>query len=120
MQFISTSLIAIMAAAITAAPTPNAQEASATAATQLIDLWVDKDFLGLKFTGSSTVNTCNNLSGGFRDSVSSGKAKAGFRCTVWVDNDCLGTGFSFNANPGSNLFPSWINDQSSSWKCVTA
>jgi hypothetical protein len=34
--------------------------------------------------------------------------------------NCAGTGFSFNASPGASFVPSWINDKSSSWKCVAA
>jgi hypothetical protein len=34
------------------------------------------------------------------------------------DANCKGTGFSFNASPGSKQFPSWIDNKSSSWKCV--
>ncbi|KAF4627434.1 hypothetical protein G7Y89_g10724 [Cudoniella acicularis] len=76
------------------------------------------NFLGLKFTGSSTVGTCVDLPKGFSDNVTSGKAKPGFRCTT--DVKCKGTGFSFNEKPGSEKFPAWIDNKSSSWKCVAA
>lgn len=116
MQFTSLLAIAISTLSVTAAPTP-----AAAAKSQLIDLWQDPGFLGLKFTGSSTVGTCENLKGtGFNNNVSSGKAKPGFRCTVWVKEDCLGTGFSFNAAPGASSLPDWIDNKSSSWKCVAA
>ncbi|EPE25897.1 hypothetical protein GLAREA_01809 [Glarea lozoyensis ATCC 20868] len=118
MQFttiIATSILAVMA---TAAPV--AVPAVEARAQQLIDLWQDSGFLGLKFTGSSDVGKCVNLPSNFNDRVSSGKAKPGFRCTTWVDANCVGTGFSFNASPGASSFPSWINDKSSSWKCVAA
>ena len=87
MQFTSILLAAI---ASTAFATPIAQpgaeiEARADKAVQLIDLWVEPDFLDLKFTGSSTAGTCVSLGKtGFEDKVSSGKAKPGFRCTIWV------------------------------------
>ncbi|KAH6664183.1 hypothetical protein B0J14DRAFT_706622 [Halenospora varia] len=119
MQFSSIIAASIMATMAFAAPAP-VPEPAAEAASQLIDLWVDAGFLGLKFTGSSTVGTCVNLPSNFNDKISSGKAKPGFRCTTWVDANCLGTGFSFNESPGASSFPSWINDKSSSWKCVKA
>jgi hypothetical protein len=34
------------------------------------------------------------------------------------DANCKGTGFSFNASPGSKQFPNWIDNKSSSRKCV--
>src|ERR1700761_2589197 len=115
MQF--TSIILALAATAFAAPAPAAEAAKS----QLIDLWQDPGFLGLKFTGSSTVGTCENLAGtGFNNNVSSAKSKPGFRCTIWVDKDCQGTGFSFNADPGASSLPSWIDNKSSSWKCVAA
>lgn len=125
MQLTTLLTIAISALPITvtATPTPTPQtDATAAAATktQLIDLWQNTKFLGLKFTGSSTVGTCENLKGtGFNNVVSSGKAKPGFRCTVWVEEKCLGTGFSFDVT-GSDDLPGWIDDKSSSWKCVKA
>ncbi|RDL42314.1 uncharacterized protein BP5553_02293 [Venustampulla echinocandica] len=83
MQFTTFIAASVLATLALATPTP-AQEAAA-ASTPLIDLWQDSGFLGLKFTGSSTVGTCVNLPGtGFQDNVSSGKAKPGFRCTTWV------------------------------------
>ncbi|KAG9230248.1 hypothetical protein BJ875DRAFT_340916, partial [Amylocarpus encephaloides] len=100
------------------APAPVAEPAEAAAAVALIDLWQDYGFLGLKLTGSSSPGTCVNLPYNFNDIVSSGKAKPGYRCTTWVYANCQGTGFSFNASPGASSFPSWINDKSSSWKCV--
>jgi hypothetical protein len=111
-------LFTILTSALTisAAPAP-----AAAAKSELIDLWQDPGFLGLKFTGSSTVGTCENLKGtGFNNNVSSAKSKPGFRCTVWVKEDCLGTGFSFNADPGAATLPDWIDNKSSSWKCVAA
>jgi hypothetical protein len=84
MQF---TTIILAALASTAFATPIAQpEASLEArSSQLIDLWQDPGFLGLKFTGSSTVGTCENLKGtGFNNNVSSAKSKPGFRCTIWV------------------------------------
>jgi hypothetical protein len=82
MQF-SAIIVAALAGTAFAAPAPAVEAAAAK--TQLIDLWQDGGFLGLKFTGSSTVGTCENLAGtGFNNNVSSGKAKPGFRCTTWV------------------------------------
>ncbi|KAK3313009.1 hypothetical protein B0H66DRAFT_595487 [Apodospora peruviana] len=125
-----TSLLATIALAgnaVMATPVPAASpEGEATTTTvearaeaPLIDLWDEAGFLGLKFTGSANVGDCKNLPSKFNDLSSSGKAKAGFRCTVWVAKDCKGDGFSFNTS-GSNSkqFPSWIDNKSSSWKCV--
>ncbi|KAH8881960.1 hypothetical protein GQ53DRAFT_610946, partial [Thozetella sp. PMI_491] len=100
-----------------AAPAP-APAAEKTSASPLIDLWKNKEFLDLKFTGSANVGDCKNLPSNFADNVSSGKAKPGFRCTVWVNKDCKGTGFSFNEKPGASSFPDYIDNKSSSWKCV--
>ncbi|QDS76207.1 hypothetical protein FKW77_008385 [Venturia effusa] len=120
MQFKALLTIAMSALTVSAAPAPASDTDAAAAKVQLIDLWQNANFLGLKFTGSSTVGTCENLSGtGFNNNVTSGKAKPGFRCTVWVRENCLGTGFSFNT-AGENKFPNWIDNQSSSWKCVRA
>ena len=103
------------------APVTEAVEIAARAdSVQLIQLWNDADFLDLKFTGSGVVDACYNLPAKFTDVSTSGKAKAGFRCTIWVDKACKGDGFSFNANPGKNQFPSWIDNKASSWKCVKA
>ncbi|KAF2398222.1 hypothetical protein EJ06DRAFT_558599 [Trichodelitschia bisporula] len=122
MHFSTILLAALTSTSTIAAPAPApAPNTLSARATPLIDLWQDSGFLGLKFTGKSNVGTCENLAGsGFNNNVSSGKAKPGFRCTIWVNKDCDGTGFSFNANPGSNQFPSWIDNKSSSWKCVAA
>ncbi|KAK3343309.1 hypothetical protein B0H65DRAFT_470927 [Neurospora tetraspora] len=119
-----TTLLTTMAIAAPA-PAPEAEAIAEPAillarAQDLIDLWKNKDFLDLKFTGSANPGDCKNLPSNFNDISSSGKAKAGFRCTIWVDKDCKGTGFSFNQNPGSSSFPDWINDKASSWKCVKA
>ncbi|KAF2429233.1 hypothetical protein EJ08DRAFT_671164 [Tothia fuscella] len=121
MQF-TTILLATMASTAFSTPigAPVAEPALEARASQLIDLWQDNGFLGLKFTGSSDVGKCENLPNGFSNNVSSGKAKPGFRCTIWVDKNCLGTGFSFNASPGASSLPSWIDNKASSWKCVKA
>ncbi|KAK3401339.1 hypothetical protein B0T20DRAFT_346428 [Sordaria brevicollis] len=111
--------VAIAAPAPAPAPEPEAAILEARAQ-DLIDLWKNKNFLDLKFTGNANPGDCKNLPSNFNDISSSGKAKAGFRCTIWVDKDCKGTGFSFNQNPGSSAFPDWINDKASSWKCVKA
>lgn len=120
MQFTTLLTIAISAFTVSAAPAADVTVDTAAAKVQLIDLWQNAGFLGLKFTGSSTVGTCENLKGtGFNNNVTSGKAKPGFRCTIWVEEKCLGTGFSFDT-AGVNQFPSWIDNKSSSWKCVKA
>ncbi|KAE9365570.1 hypothetical protein N431DRAFT_563447 [Stipitochalara longipes BDJ] len=123
MQFfsiIATSMLATLAVSAPVADAPSSVE-TVSRSTELIDLWQDADFLGLKFTGSSTVGTCVELHGtGFDDNVTSGKSKPGFRCTIWVETECKGTGFSFNANPGIAQLPSWIDNQAKSWKCVDA
>jgi hypothetical protein len=87
---------------------------------ELFDLWVDQNLLQLKFTGSANVEQCENLPSNFASVVSSGESKPGFRCTIWVQKDCKGTGFSFNDNPGAKTLPSWIDNKSNSWKCVKA
>ncbi|KAH8744575.1 hypothetical protein BGZ57DRAFT_977160 [Hyaloscypha finlandica] len=120
MQFFSTIAFSMIATLAIAAPVADPAPAADAAAKQdLVDFWQDAGFLGLKRTGASTVGTCVNLSGtGFEDNITSAKSKPGFRCTTWVDANCKGTGFSFNASPGSRQFPSWIDNKSSSWKCV--
>ncbi|CCC14893.1 hypothetical protein SMACR_07709 [Sordaria macrospora] len=123
---LTTILTTLLATVAIAAPAPAPEAIAEPApilearAQDLIDLWKNKNFLDLKFTGSANVGDCKNLPSNFNDISSSGKAKAGFRCTIWVDKDCKGTGFSFNQNPGSASFPDWINDKASSWKCVKA
>jgi hypothetical protein len=130
MQFTTLATILFAASAIAApAPAPIAEPAMATTtpteleargAEPLIDVWKNKDFLDLKFTGSANVGDCKNFDDKRKNNLSSGKAKAGFRCTIWVKADCKGDGFSFNANPGSSSFPSWIDNKAKSWKCVKA
>ncbi|KAL2067006.1 hypothetical protein VTL71DRAFT_1430 [Oculimacula yallundae] len=127
MQFINIITASFLATLAMAAPAPvAAPEAIAepaqieARAVQLIDLWKNSNFLDLKYTGSANAGDCVNLPSNFNDIASSGKAKPGFRCTIWVNKACAGTGFSFNASPGSASFPSWINDTASSWKCVKA
>ncbi|KAK4465318.1 hypothetical protein QBC42DRAFT_343945 [Cladorrhinum samala] len=106
------SFVSLLTLATAAAAAPSAVEGRAVT---LIDLWADRDFLGLKFTGSADVGQCKNLPSNFNDLVTSGKARSGYRCTVWVDKDCKGTGFSFVSNP---KIDSWIDNKASSWKCV--
>lgn len=120
-----TTILLATASMTTALPTTETLSIETRQAKQdLIDLWQDTGFLGLKFTGSGKVGECNELpkakNNNFADNTSSGKAKKGFRCTIWVDSNCKGTGFSFNADPGSKKFDDWINDRASSWKCQKA
>ncbi|KAF2664342.1 hypothetical protein BT63DRAFT_444081 [Microthyrium microscopicum] len=112
----STILIALAASVASAAPT-----GATTAAKdqELIQLWQDQKFLGLKFTGSGVVDKCFNLPGDFTNNVSSAKAKPGFRCTIWVKKDCKDTGFSFD-EAGNKVLPDWIDNKSKSWKCNNA
>ncbi|CZR61918.1 uncharacterized protein PAC_11815 [Phialocephala subalpina] len=122
MQFFSVISASLLASVALAAPAP-APVLDATIETrsvsEQIDVWQDADFLGLKFTGSAEVGQCKNFPGGFTNNITSGKAKPGFRCTVWVDKDCKGTGFSFNT-AGVKDLPDWIDNKSKSWKCVAA
>jgi hypothetical protein len=125
MQF--SSIISIlsalaMASSVIAAPAAEPVDAASIVARdqQLIDVWDDAGFLGLKFTGSANVGDCKNFPSKFNNLISSGKAKKGFRCTIWVDGNCKGDGFSFNADPGVSKLPPWINDLATSWKCVKA
>ena len=122
MQFLTIVLTTLSIAASTmAAPAPVAEPAAAAPQAQpLIDLWQDKDFLGIKFTGSAKLEECKNFQGQNDNVFESGKSKPNFRCTIWVDKDCKGTGFSFNTKPGAPSFPGWINKKASSWKCVAA
>ncbi|KAK3984276.1 hypothetical protein QBC44DRAFT_346126 [Cladorrhinum sp. PSN332] len=113
MQFSSLTFFTL-ATAVMAAPSI-APATIENRAVTLIDLWADADFLGLKFTGSADVGQCKNLPSDFNDRITSGKARANYRCTVWVDKDCKGTGFSFISNP---KFDSWVDNKASSWKCV--
>jgi hypothetical protein len=111
MKFFSIIAASMLATVALSAPVAEASPSTAghSGSTELIDLWQDayvpatsntqqysyiypkiwlivrSAFLGLKFTGSSTVGTCVELHGtGFVDNVTSGKSKPGFRCTVWV------------------------------------
>ncbi|KAK1750442.1 hypothetical protein QBC47DRAFT_407097 [Echria macrotheca] len=126
MQLINTLTILLAAAGTSlAAPAPTSSTTTTSiqieergSSTPLIDLWKNKSFLDLKFTGSGTLGTCFDLPSNFQNIASSGKARAGFRCTIWVKKNCQGTGFSFNEKPGSKSFPDWIDDKASSWKCV--
>ena len=88
---------------------------------QLIDVWESPNFLDLKFTGSAQPGDCVNFEPAWNNRAQSGKAKPGFRCTVWFKNECQGQpSFSFNASPGSARFPDEIRKKGSSWKCVAA
>jgi hypothetical protein len=49
----------------------------------LLDLWSDRDFLGLKFTGRGEYGRCENLPREQENRVSSAKAHAGHRCTLY-------------------------------------
>lgn len=91
-------------------------------AAELADFWKDKNFLNSKHTGQGNVGQCVNLPSNFNDQVSSAKARAGYRCTVWPDANCdtRKEGFSFDNGDTGKVFPGWINDQASSWKCVRA
>ncbi|KAK4161325.1 hypothetical protein QBC43DRAFT_217921 [Cladorrhinum sp. PSN259] len=113
MQFSALTILAL-ATATMAAPSP-APATIENRAVTLIDVWVDANFLGLKFTGSADVGQCKNFPSDFNDKLTSGKARPNYRCTVWVDKDCKGTGFSFI---NSSKFDSWIDNKASSWKCV--
>lgn len=119
-----TTLTLLLATTALAAPAPTENDISARGtkkpqAQPLIDLWRDANFLGIKFTGEGSLDQCYNLDG-FNDQASSAKAKDNFRCTIWVDKNCKGTGFSFIKGDAADQkkFPSWINDKASSWKCV--
>jgi len=84
MQF-TTFLLAVFASTATfASPIAQPDNTIEARAQQLIDLWKEPGFLDLKFTGSSDVGKCENLPKNFQNSVSSGKSKPGFRCTIWV------------------------------------
>ena len=115
-----TAIISILALAGSALAAPAAEPIAAPVievrAEPLIDVWDGSGFLGLKFTGSADIGQCKNFPKDFNDNITSGKAKKG-RCTIWVDKDCKGTGFSFNKD-GEDKFPDWINNKASSWKCV--
>ncbi|KAK5653643.1 hypothetical protein OQA88_8673 [Cercophora sp. LCS_1] len=126
MQLTTFATILLAATPIFAAPAPTTEDIAARGtkkpqAQALMDLWKNADFLGIKFTGEGSLDTCYNLDG-FMDQASSAKARDNFRCTIWVDKNCKGTGFSFikddKKNPEQKNFPSWINDKASSWKCV--
>jgi hypothetical protein len=130
MQFTTLATLLFAASAIAApAPAPIAEptelematpELEARGAQALIDVWKNAGFLDLKFTGSANVGDCKNFDDKRKNNLSSGKAKPGFRCTIWVKADCKGDGFSFNASPGASSFPSWIDNKAKSWKCVKA
>ncbi|KAH8687285.1 hypothetical protein BGZ60DRAFT_558584, partial [Tricladium varicosporioides] len=73
------------------------------------------NFHGSKYTGSGNAGTCYNLPSSYNDRLSSGKAKSGYKCTVWSNASCSGNKYEFSNSPS---FPSYINDHASSWKCV--
>jgi hypothetical protein len=49
----------------------------------LLDLWSDRDYLGLKFTGRGEYGRCENLPREQENRVSSAKAHRGHRCTLY-------------------------------------
>jgi hypothetical protein len=50
----------------------------------LVDMWADKNFLGLKFTGRGEYGRCENLNRQQENRVSSAKAHRGHRCTLYA------------------------------------
>jgi len=127
MQFTTVVLAALsFTGASLAAPAAEVQalnkEAGVAASKQpLIDVWESPQFLDLKFTGSAEPGDCVDFQKAWNDRVQSGKAKPGFRCTVWFDKKCQGQpSFSFNSSPGSSRFPDEVRKKGSSWKCVAA
>ncbi|KAM7214043.1 hypothetical protein V8F06_010552 [Rhypophila decipiens] len=92
-----------------------AEALEARAPAQLIDLWGDANFLGLKYTGTAERGACINLPSNFASIITSGKARSGLKCTTWINTGCTGTGFSFIS---SAKFDSWIDNKSKSWKCI--
>lgn len=123
MQFTTIATFATLFLGALAAPAPNVDAAPAPApelesrAAQLIDLWADANFLGLKYTGTADRGQCVNLPSDFRNIITSGKARSGLKCTTWINTGCTGTGFSFISSP---RFDSWIDNKSKSWKCIAA
>ncbi|PKS05109.1 hypothetical protein jhhlp_008476 [Lomentospora prolificans] len=100
------------------APADAAPSTDIQAIKPLIDLWDRPSFRGRKWTGSGNPDTCYSL-GGFNDIASSGKAKEGFHCTIWVDYRCGGTDFYFDEkNDAGKAFPGWMDNKASSWKCI--
>ncbi|KAK3345951.1 hypothetical protein B0T25DRAFT_612020 [Lasiosphaeria hispida] len=89
-------------------------------AQQLIDVWETKNFLDRKFTGSGTVGECYDFPKDFQKILSSGKAKSGFRCTVWPKVKCGGAeSLSFDIN-GRKTFTDAVENKAKSWKCQKA
>ncbi|KAK3343310.1 hypothetical protein B0H65DRAFT_470928 [Neurospora tetraspora] len=88
----------------------------------LVDMWVDTNFNGPKYTGRGDVGQCVNLPSNFNDNLSSGKARPGYKCTIWPDADCKTNRFdsSFDDKGSGASFPDWINDRASSWRCYRA
>jgi len=127
MQFTTVVLAALsftattLAAPATAPAAENMERDVAAKKQPLIDVWESPNFLDLKFTGSAEVGECVNFQGNWNDRAQSGKAKPGFRCTVWFDAKCQGQpSFSFNSSPGSARFADEVRKKGSSWKCVAA
>ncbi|KAK0724209.1 hypothetical protein B0H67DRAFT_567452 [Lasiosphaeris hirsuta] len=84
---------------------------------QLIDVWEDKNFLGVKLTDSGVVGECKDFPKKFQTILSSGKAKPGFRCTVWPKKNCGGAeSLSFDST-GRKAFTDAVNDKAKSFKC---
>ena len=91
-------------------------------AAELGTLWTDANFLGVSIPLSGNVGSCYNLGGSNNDKASTGKAKSGYKCSVWTDSGCSGSKYTFDSagNPNKDVWPSWINDKASSWKCERA
>ncbi|KAH6682674.1 hypothetical protein B0J14DRAFT_574134 [Halenospora varia] len=120
MQFTSIIAASILATLALASPAPAAEAVPAPdveveAIAGLVEMWVDVNFRGSKYTGSGNAGTCYNVPSGFNDRLSSGKSKSGYKCTVWNNAGCGGSKYEFHT---SSSFPSFINDHASSWKCV--
>lgn len=87
----------------------------------VLEVWDNKNFLGLKLTLDATLGKCENFPNDFNNKISSARAKKSLICTIWPEQNCKGDlGFSFDDGNGAKVFPKEINNKASSFRCVKA
>ncbi|EGZ67610.1 hypothetical protein NEUTE2DRAFT_141408 [Neurospora tetrasperma FGSC 2509] len=105
---------------VLAAPAPESNYYQQANTPDIVDMFVNANYYGDKYTGSAYEGQCVNLPPNFNDNLSSGRARPGYHCTVWPDANCRTNkwNFTFDDRGSGARFPDWINDRASSWRCV--
>ena len=116
-----TTIVSLLALASATLAAPGSQPPSkgqhdSNPSQDLVTFWDEADFLGLRIVGNAKFNECKNFKPNFTKRTTSAKAIKG-RCSVFVEKDCRGEGFTFVKSGVSDL-PNWIDNKSQSWKCL--